>query len=101
MKYVITGAAGNISKPLAEKLLKAGHEVTVISRQEKNIESLISQGAQAAIGSVEDIDFLTKTFTGADAVYTMVPPHFGATDWKAYIGQIGKNFATAIKNSMF
>ncbi|MBK6827427.1 MAG: NAD(P)H-binding protein [Chitinophagaceae bacterium] len=99
MKYVITGAAGNISKPLAEKLLKAGHEVTVISRQEKNIESLISQGAQAAIGSVEDIDFLTKTFTGADAVYTMVPPHFGATDWKAYIGQIGKNFATAIKNS--
>ena len=61
MKYVITGAAGNISKPLAEKLLKAGHEVTVISRQEKNIESLISQGAQAAIGSVEDIDFLTNT----------------------------------------
>ena len=50
MKYVITGAAGNISKPLADKLLKAGHEVTVISRQEKNIESLISQGAQAAIG---------------------------------------------------
>jgi uncharacterized protein YbjT (DUF2867 family) len=99
MKYVITGAAGNISKPLAEKLLKAGHEVTVISRQEMNIHSLISQGAHAAIGSVEDTDFLTKTFTGADAVYTMVPPNFGATDWKGYIGQIGKNFATAIKNS--
>lgn len=99
MKYVITGAAGNISKPLAEKLLTAGHAVTVISRQEKNIESLISQGAHAAIGSVEDPEFLTKAFTGADAVYTMVPPNFGATDWKGYIGQIGKNFATAIKNS--
>ena len=93
MKYVITGAAGNISKPLAEKLLKAGHDVTVISRHEKNIQSLISLGAHAAIGSVEDTDFLTKTFTGADAIYTMVPPHFGATDWKGYIGQIVKNFA--------
>ena len=99
MKYVITGAAGNISKPLAEKLLKAGHDVTVISRHEKNIQSLISLGAHAAIGSVEDTDFLAKTFTGADAVYTMVPPHFGATDWKGYIGQIGKNFAAALKNS--
>lgn len=99
MKYVISGAAGNISKPLAEKLLKAGHEVTVISRQEKNIQSLTSQGAHAAIGSLEDPDFLTRTFAGADAVYTMVPPHLGATDWKGFIGQIGKNFATAIKNS--
>jgi len=99
MKYVISGSAGNISKPLAEKLLKAGHEVTVISRQEKNIQSLISLGAHGSIGSVEDPDFLTRTFTGADAVYTMVPPNLGAADWKGYIGQIGKNFATAIKNS--
>lgn len=99
MKYVITGAAGNISKPLAEKLLKAGHEVTVISRQEKNIQSLINQGAHSAIGSVEDTAFLANTFAGADAVYTMVPPHFGASDWKGYIGQIGKNYATALTNS--
>ena len=99
MKYVISGSAGNISKPLAEKLLKAGHEVTVISRQEKNIQSLISLGAHGSSGSVEDPDFLTRTFTGADAVYTMVPPNLGAADWKGYIGQIGKNFATAIKNS--
>lgn len=99
MKYVITGAAGNISKPLAEKLLKAGHDVTVISRQEQNLRSLISQGAQAAIGSVDDPAFLAKTFAGADAVYTMVPPHFAAADWKAYIGQTGRNFATALKNS--
>ena len=46
-------------------------------------------GAKAAIGSVEDVGFLTKTFTGADAVYTMVPPNFGvASNWKKYIGQV-------------
>jgi uncharacterized protein YbjT (DUF2867 family) len=56
-------------------------------------------GAKVAIGSVEDVEFLTKTFTGADAVYTMVPPNFGASDWKKYIAGIGQNYATAIRNS--
>jgi nucleoside-diphosphate-sugar epimerase len=28
MKITLTGAAGNITKPLAEKLLAAGHTVT-------------------------------------------------------------------------
>ena len=31
MKYVVTGSLGNISKPLAERLIAAGHEVTVMS----------------------------------------------------------------------
>ena len=99
MKYVITGGAGNISKPLALQLLKAGHEVTVIGRNAANLIELTNAGANAAIGSVEDVAFLTATFTGADAVYTMVPPVHAASDWKGYIGQIGENYAAAIKAS--
>lgn len=97
MKYVITGGAGHISKPLAETLIKAGHDVTVVGRNPENLEPLTDIGAKAAIGTVEDVSFLTETFKGADAVYTMVPPNFGATDWKGFIGQIGKNYAEAIK----
>jgi uncharacterized protein YbjT (DUF2867 family) len=99
MKFVITGAAGHISKPLTEKLLAQKHDVTVISRSEKNISELIAKGAKAAIGSVEDVAFLTNAFTGADAVYTMVPPNMAATQWKQWIAQIGKNYADAIKAS--
>lgn len=99
MKYVITGGAGHISKPLAENLLSKGHEVIVIGRSEKNIEELIAKGAKAAIGSVEDVSFLTKTFTGADAVYTMVPPSMTAANWKKWIAGIGKNYVAAIKAS--
>jgi len=97
MKYVITGAAGNISKPLAEKLLKAGHDVTVISRSAENIKSLTDEGAKAAIGSVQDVEFLKKAFAGADAVYTMVPPKYDAPDMKAHIASVGKNYAEALK----
>lgn len=96
MKYTLTGGAGNITKPLALALLKAGHTVTVIGRDAAKLKELIDAGAIAAIGSVEDVSFLTNAFRGADAVYTMVPPTYAATDWKAYIGQIGQNYATAI-----
>lgn len=97
MKYVITGGAGNISKPLTEQLLAAGQQVTVIGRNEQHLAELVQKGATAAVGSIEDVDFLTKTFTGADAVYTMIPPKMDAADWKAWIAGIGNNYAQAIK----
>lgn len=99
MKYVITGGAGHISKPLAEKLLAAGNQVTIIGRNAGNLEELVAKGAKAAIGSIEDVSFLTQVFKDADAVYTMVPPNFGAADWKGWIAQVGKNYAEAIKEA--
>lgn len=99
MNYVITGGAGNISTPLIKNLLAAGQQVTVIGRNAEHLKPLVQLGAKAAIGSVEDVAFLTQTFKGADAVYTMVPPKWDATHWKKYIGQIGENYAAAIKGS--
>jgi uncharacterized protein YbjT (DUF2867 family) len=99
MKYVITGGAGNISKPLTEKLLNAGHDVTVIGRHADHLKSLTDKGAKAAIGSVDDVSFLKRTFAGADAVYTMIPPKYDAPDMKAHIGSVGKNYAEALKTN--
>lgn len=96
MKYVITGAAGHISKPLTENLLAAGHEVTVIGRNAENLKSLTDKGAKAAIGSVEDVNFLKTAFAGADAVYLMIPPQYAAMDLNAY-QKIGTDYAEAIK----
>lgn len=97
MKYVITGSLGNISKPLSQALINAAHDVTIITSKQENAAAIEALGAIAAVGSVEDVAFLTKTFTGADAVYTMVPPTYSATDWKVWIESIGKNYAEAIK----
>ncbi len=99
MKYVIIGGAGHISKLLTEKLLAAGHTVTVVGRNAENLKELVAKGAKAAVGSVEDVKFLTGAFRGADAVYTMIPPNFAPSDWKAWIGQIGTNYANAIKEA--
>ena len=96
MKIVITGSLGNISKPLTETLVKAGHQITVISSNANRADEIKALGATAAIGSVEDVNFLTNAFKGADAVYAMVPPNFGVSQWKNWIAGIGQNYADAI-----
>jgi uncharacterized protein YbjT (DUF2867 family) len=97
MKFTITGSLGNVSKPLAAILIKKGHTVTVISSNKNKISEIREMGAIPAIGSIEDIAFLTKAFEGADAVYTMTPPNFSVPDYRAYYKRIGQNYATAIQ----
>ncbi len=99
MKYVVTGSLGHISKPLAQHLIQAGHQVTIISSKADKTNEIENLGATAAIGSVEDTAFLMETFTGADAIYTMVPPIFTDNNWQEYIVRIGKNYAEAIRAS--
>jgi uncharacterized protein YbjT (DUF2867 family) len=98
MKYVLTGSLGNITKPLAEKLIASGHDVTIISSNKKREAAITKLGAKAAIGTVEDAGFLARTFKGADAIYTMVPPNFNAAHWKEYIHSVGKVYAAAIQS---
>lgn len=97
MKYVLTGGAGHITKPVAEKLLAAGHEVVIISRSAENVKDLTAKGAKAAAGSVEDAVFITKTFANADAVYLMIPPNFSLEGgWRAYQNKVGDIYTDAI-----
>lgn len=109
MKIIVTGSLGNISKPLAIELMEKRHNVTVISSspaKQKNIQAL---GAKAAIGSLEDVDFLTSTFAGADAVYCMIPPnnYFNHDlDLLAYYNKLAANYfkaieATAVKHVVY
>lgn len=96
MKIVVTGSLGHISRPLVEKLTAAKHDVTVISSNADRKKEIEALGAKAAIGSVSDLAFVTDTFKGADAVYTMVPPTFSASNWKQHIAGIGKIYVQAI-----
>jgi uncharacterized protein YbjT (DUF2867 family) len=61
MKVIVTGSLGNISKPLAKELVGKGHTVTVISSKPEKQKDIEALGAAAAIGSLEDVDFLVST----------------------------------------
>jgi uncharacterized protein YbjT (DUF2867 family) len=104
MKIIVTGSLGHISRPLTEQLLQKGHSVTVVSsklERQKEIETL---GATAAIGTMEDADFLSATFKGADVVYIM-ETHGASSffdpnlDLMDAISKIGHNYKQAIQQS--
>ena len=102
MKVIVTGSLGNISKPLTKELVQKGHHVTVISSNKERQKDIEALRAEAAIGSLEDVDFLVATFSGADALYCMVPPnnYFDLNlDLVAYYRRLGNNYAQAIKQS--
>lgn len=104
MKIIVTGSLGYVSKPLVEELIKKGHSVTVISSSAEKKAGIEALGAKAAIGTMEDVDFLTATFTGADAVYCMLALHGGFNDNGAdtiitQAGVIANNYVKAIERS--
>lgn len=102
MKIIITGSLGHISKPLTEELIQKGHEVTVISSNPEKQKEIEALGATAAIGSIEDVDFLTATFTGAEIAYIMEPPvsfFDHSIDIMAYYSQLANHYAQAILQS--
>jgi len=102
MKIIVTGSLGNISRPLTKELLQKGHQVTVVSSKPDKQKEIEKLGAKAAIGTIEDVQFLAATFMGADAVYCMLPlfdyfdPHLDIM--AATRGLIG-NYTQAIRES--
>jgi uncharacterized protein YbjT (DUF2867 family) len=96
---VITGATGKTGSKLTEMLLEKGHKVRVIGRDAGKLKAFTSKGAEAAVGDVADKAFLTKAFSGAEAVFALIPPNFGVADFRAYQAKIGENIVTAIKDS--
>ncbi len=99
MKMIVAGSLGNVGKPLTKTLIHKGHTVTVISHSPERQQDIEALGAHAAIGSLENVDFLVSTFKGADAVYALVPPNFEVPDVIAYYRKTGQNYAQAAKQT--
>jgi uncharacterized protein YbjT (DUF2867 family) len=102
MKIIVTGSLGHTGRPLTEQLVKTGHEVVVVSSKPDRQKEIGSMGAKAAIGSVEDVEFLVSVFSGADAVYCMLPPggFFDPNfDLMAKVTQLAQNYKKAISGA--
>lgn len=103
MKIVVTGSLGHISKPLTEELVQKGYKIIVISHNPERQKDIEAIGAIAAIGTLEDVNFLTKTLKGADAVYYMISSgnsFFNQNfDLVEYARKLGNNYKQAIQQS--
>ncbi len=72
--YVVTGATGNTGSMVAHSLLGQGQKVRVIGRSPDRLQSLAAKGAEPFVADLSDAGAFRKAFTGAQAVYAMIPP---------------------------
>jgi len=105
MKIVLTGSLGNIGKPLTNELVQNGNSVTVISSNPERKRDIEALGAKAAIGTMQDVDFLSSVFKGADIVFLMETMEAAgdvfdkSVDFIGDITQIGANYKQAVEAS--
>ncbi len=100
---VITGAAGKTGSGITANLLSRAKKVRCIAKTPEKLQQFVSKGADAAVGSLEDVSFLTEAFSDATAVFTMIPPDYSVLnsvlDFRAYQNKVGASIAEAIEKS--
>jgi uncharacterized protein YbjT (DUF2867 family) len=95
--YVILGATGNTGSVAAEALLAKGQKVRVVGRSKERLAKLVARGAEAFEADVTDSAALTKAFTGARAVYAMVPPDPANPRYQEHQDEVTNSIATALQ----
>ena len=73
MKIFVTGAAGYIGGSVSEKLVTSGHEVVGLARSQDSVALLKARGINSVVGTLDDVDVLTKAAQAADAVVAILP----------------------------
>ncbi len=93
----ILGATGNVGRKIADNLIKKGAKVRLVSRTADRLRNLVGEQAEAFAGDAMDTEFLVKTFRGADAVFTLIPPNLRAEKFLTYADEIGWSIARALE----
>lgn len=97
--YVVTGATGNTGSGVAKRLLATGQKVRVIGRSAERLQALAAEGAEPFVADLADQEALNKAFTGAKAVYLMIPPPMASEDPRGFQARISDAFAAALEKT--
>ena len=74
--YAVTGITGQVGSALGKQLLAAGLPVRAVVRDKAKGATWSARGAEVALADLNDSAALTLAFTGAEAVFVLLPPTF-------------------------
>ena len=97
--FVVTGATGNTGRVVANRLLDQKREVRVIGRNKERLQPLVARGAEAFMTDLRDQAALAQAFSGADAVYVMIPPNLTSQDFRKEQRQLAGAIAAALETA--
>jgi uncharacterized protein YbjT (DUF2867 family) len=96
--YVITGATGHTGVSLQD-IVGPGQKVRAIGRSADRLEALAAEGAEPFVCDITDAATLTKAFSGAKAVYAMVPPSMTSQNYRADQDSASNAIAEAVEKA--
>ena len=97
--YVIMGATGNTGSIVARTLLGQKQNVRAIGRSADRLSPLTAEGAEPFVCDVSDAVALTKAFSGAKAVYAMIPPSMTSENYRADQDKVTGAIAEAVQQA--
>ncbi len=98
--FVIAGVSGHVGSVVAASLLAAGKKIKVLVRDAAKGEAWSKQGAEVAVGGLEDATFLAGALRGAEGFFTLLPPPpFTTSDFYGDQCKVADSIAAGVKNS--
>jgi uncharacterized protein YbjT (DUF2867 family) len=97
--YVVIGATGNTGSVVANRLLDQGKKVRVVGRSAERLQPFVARGTEAFVADISDQAAMTRAFTGADAVYAMIPPDMTSQDFRSEQHRVSDAIAGALEHS--
>jgi uncharacterized protein YbjT (DUF2867 family) len=99
MRIAVTTPTGHVGRVAADYLLEFGGDIRVLllGRRPANLKPFVERGAEVAVGSQDDADYLIKATRDVDALFWVTPPGHGSDKQRAYKARMGKAVATAVK----
>jgi uncharacterized protein YbjT (DUF2867 family) len=98
-KYIVAGATGQVGGFVARAMLERGREIELVIRQRERASTWAERRAQVAIGSLDDVGFMTEVLRGASGFFTLLPAYFGAPDFYAAQRRSADVIAQAVADS--
>ncbi|MET8750328.1 NAD(P)H-binding protein [Streptomyces sp. NPDC004667] len=70
---VVTGATGNVGRPLTRALAEAGRQVTAVSRHAASASASASDGVRHTVADLAEPNGLEPALVGAEALFLLLP----------------------------
>ncbi len=101
MKIAITTPAGHVGGATADFLLDFSGDGSVkpLCRRPNRVEKLVERGADVAVGSQDDADYLIRATGDVNALFWVTPPGFGSDNVRAFQNRLGQAAAAAVRGN--
>ena len=98
MPIAVTTPTGHIGSALVRLLLDAGYDdLLLLLRDVQKLDADVRGRVETREGSLEDAAYVRRATEGADALFWLSPPNWGADDVLGWYEALGRSAAEAVR----